>query len=82
MFKDIKGGLTPTVLFFNPLESSFQRYLKTKPSIFSEVSEINFLKSLGQCFSTVCVCVCVCVCVPLRYLVRKADYDSICLEWG
>lgn len=27
--------------------------LKTKPSIFSEGSEINFLKSLGQCFSAV-----------------------------
>ena len=53
MFKNIKACLKLTVLFLNPLESSFQASsLQPQPSIFSEVSEINFLKSLGRCCST------------------------------
>lgn len=52
MFRNIKDGLIPTV-FSTFLNHLFQvSGLNTKPSIFSEVSEINFLKSLGQCFST------------------------------
>lgn len=40
--------------FSPPLNRLFKvSSLKTKPDIFSEVSQIDFLKSLGQCFSAV-----------------------------